>query len=180
MNWRSILSEWEAEARSAIDAIPDCVLSSQERSEVFSEEMFRVGSDGDAVQSAESRLGLVLPEDLKAFYQTSNGWKQYGFDEYDLTILPVESIVRLRDFKGDLLDRVSEYNLCDDPGSLILLTDDCPSGVYVLGIKNQNGSSNYSAVVLRFHSHPPFYLSFSDLMNSERQRCLKSLRGMAQ
>lgn len=68
----------------------------------------------DQIEATESRLGITLPEDVRAFYRISNGWMLCDNSIYDLR--PLEDWCWLREGDPDLweLCQSDEFAIEDD------------------------------------------------------------------
>lgn len=184
--WGGFLSSWKDEALLLVSLIPDYVLDQQAKTELFPGQPMKDAATHDAVSAAQSRLGCELPVDLADFFLTSNGWVQYGFDEHDLEVLAIGDIFYLADADKPLREGVSAYaeNVVDDAyrnffrscdlGKVAFLSDH-KSGCYLV---NLAGPFAGECAVVRWHAAPQLFSSFSDLMVSERVRCLNGIRSM--
>lgn len=184
--WSAFLLSWQEEVELIVSLIPDDVLGSADKVRMFGEMPMALPANGAAIEATQIALGLSLPDDVANFYLASDGWRQYGFDEHDLTVLPLASLHRLAAAGSDLRESVSGYvgstpdggvrNFfrADDLRDAVVLSDHL-SGCYLVSL---NASSLGECSVVRWHSAPKLFPSFSDLMISERKRCLNGLRSM--
>lgn len=184
--WTEFLLSWQGEAEHLISLIPNYVLDEKTKAELFRNRPMSMPADMDAINAAESRLLSKIPVDLASFFLVSNGWHQYGFDEHDLTILPIKDIYSLSAADEHLRSGISGYATCspvkddrnffreEDLGGVVVVSDHM-SGCYLLNLIGQRAGESS---VVRWHAAPQLFATFSELMLSERDRCLNGLRSM--
>lgn len=184
--WSDFLSAWQDEAMLLVSLIPDHVLDQQARADLFPSNPMKAPATDHEISVAQSRLECDIPDELSHFFLASNGWLQYGFDEHDLEVLPVSGIYYLANADRQLREGVSGYTESvgegarrnffrgSDLGKAAFLSDH-KSGCYLV---NLAGPFAGECAVVRWQSAPQLFASFSDLMVSEKNRCLDGLRSM--
>lgn len=185
LEWGFFLKSWQNEVMLLISLIPDHVLDQQAKANQFADQPMRPPADKDAVYAAQSRLKVNLPEELVSFYLASNGWSQYGFDEYSLKILPIADLCYLS-ASEQVRDEVFGYADFPEGGAQggffrksdlnnVVIISDHDSGCYLASV---SGPSTGECAVVRWHAAPQLFSSFEDLMVSEKVRCLEGLRSL--
>jgi hypothetical protein len=184
INWSEFLTSWQSEAKLLVSLIPNSIVDEKDKPEQLPTDLLCQQATDLEIAAAHERLGGSLPRDLIDFYSSSNGWHQLAFDEYDLDILPVGSVNRLAEMDGALTASIADYATEADDGrnffrkeelSNVVLVSDYRSGCYLVNISGRNVGQ---CCAVRWKSSPQLFGSFYDLMESERQRCLNSLREM--
>lgn len=58
------------------------------------------GASAEAIQKAETRLGITLPPSLRSFYAVTNGWRNVGCFIWE--VLPLEKLGWIADLEANL------------------------------------------------------------------------------
>jgi hypothetical protein len=183
-NWADLLTSWQSEAKLLVSLIPDSIVDEKDKPEQLPTDLLRGPATDFEIAAAHEKIGGSLPRDLIDFYSSSNGWHQLAFDEYDLDIVPVGSVKRLAEVDSSLKASIADYATEADDGrnffrreelDNVVLLSDHRSGCYLVNVSGLNAGQ---CCVVRWKSSPQLFGSFYDLMESERQRCLNSLREM--
>jgi hypothetical protein len=184
--WAVFLRSWQDEVLLLISLIPDYVLDKQAKMELFSSRPMKEPAAHYAVSTTELKLDCELPLELAEFFLASNGWFQYGFDEHDLEVLAIRDINYLSASDKALREGVSAYAESVGSGAdrnffhardmdRVALISDHKSGCYLVSLA---GPFAGECAVVRWHAAPKLFSSFSNLMMSERHRCLNGLRSL--
>jgi hypothetical protein len=104
--WQSFLGEWNDERKRILSLIPAGTLRPEFLSELSSRAESEPARPLD-IDAIEARVGSALPEDLRSFYEVSDGWRLFGMS--DLAIAAIDRIDALpKEPRGYILD-INDY-----------------------------------------------------------------------
>lgn len=170
-SWHEFLTDWERESRQILSLIPPESAQSPAVVKDRGASHFRSAAPLARIEEAESILRVRLPEDLKSFYLTSNGWTLLGMG--DMVLSPVECLIRGVEAPPHILREIREYLFNDRSGfidhecydELLLLSNSARTGFCVANPK-EDGSWRIGFAEIG----SPFQ-AFQDFTS-----CMKSLR----
>src|SRR3982750_1660010 len=100
--WRRFLDEWDHERERILSLVP----VDHPRTAVLEDRSARAWAEPASktlIEATEDRIGYALPEDLRTFYEVSNGWRLIGM--LDLAIASTRQLISLpREPRGYVLD----------------------------------------------------------------------------
>lgn len=107
IEWREFLEGWERESRLIMSLYPPESEEIPAIAELRNTKHFKSPSTPAAVASAESRLGVRLPDDLQNFYIATNGWSLVGLG--DTQVAPIEELAYAMQTHAEYADDISEH-----------------------------------------------------------------------
>ena len=177
--WMDFLQDWEKESQLIWSLFPAEMEQNAELVARRSIRHFRPPATIAEIETTEMRLGLRLPEDLRQFYQASNGWSLGEMVE-DFWLLPVQEVRHaMQPFTGHSEAIADHFG----PGDDLLLTKDHREQLLLLSTESRVGfcvasplNNRWRYAWSQFDHHPERFEDFVSTMNSLKWICHYYLR----